>query len=41
MDVFWEPNQSKLGVITKSRKVLRAGEKQFSNDPYVNTLDMY
>ena len=39
--VFFEPNQNKVGIVTQSKKVLRAGEKQFSNDPNINTLDMY
>jgi hypothetical protein len=39
--IYFEPNHNKFGICTQSKKVLRAGEKQFSNDPNVNCLDMY
>ena len=37
----WEPNGSKLAVLTKSKKVLEAGQKNFSNDPYRNGVDVF
>ena len=39
--ITFEPQQGKVAVHTTSKKVLRAGEKQFSNDPNVMTVDMY
>jgi hypothetical protein len=40
-DVFFEPQQGKVAVLTTARKVLRAGERQFSNDPNANYCDTY
>lgn len=30
-----------MAIHTKSKKVLEAGQKQFSNDPYRTTVDIY
>jgi len=30
-----------MAIHTKSKKVLEAGQKQFSNDPYKTTVDLY
>mmetsp|Transcript_31429 Transcript_31429/g.48043 ORF Transcript_31429/g.48043 Transcript_31429/m.48043 type:complete len:522 (-) Transcript_31429:13-1578(-) len=38
---IWEPNQGKLGVHTLSKKVLEAGQRQFSNDPTRSGVDFF
>jgi len=30
-----------MAIHTKSKKVLEAGQKQFSNDPYITKVDLY
>ena len=37
----WEPNGTKLAVLTVSKKILEAGQKQFSNDPNRSGVDVY
>jgi hypothetical protein len=39
--VVFEPHQGKVAIIVSARKVLEAGQKQFSNDPFVSVIDMY
>ena len=39
--VVFEPHQGKVAINVTARKVLEAGQKQFSNDPYVSIIDMY
>jgi len=40
-NVIFEPHQGKIAVHTTFRKVLEAGQKQFSNDPNRLGIDMY
>ena len=39
--IIWEPYHAKMAIHTKSKKVLEVGQKQFSNDPYKTTVDVY
>mmetsp|Transcript_216 Transcript_216/g.392 ORF Transcript_216/g.392 Transcript_216/m.392 type:complete len:732 (+) Transcript_216:22-2217(+) len=39
--VSWEPSKDKIAVLTTSKKVLEAGQKQFSNDPNKSSVDIY
>ena len=41
LGVIFEPHHQKIAIHTKSKKVLEAGQKQFSNDPYRTTVDVY
>ena len=40
-EVIFEPNQGKVAIHTLFKKELKAGEKQFSNDPNRLGVDMY
>lgn len=40
-NIIFEPNQGKIAIHTTFRKVLKAGEKQFSNDPNRLGIDIY
>jgi hypothetical protein len=40
-DVIFEPNQGKVAIHTTFKKELKAGEKQFSNDPNRHGLELY
>jgi len=39
--VAFEPNMGKLAILVTCKKVLEAGQKQFSNDPYISVADLY
>ena len=39
--VIWEPHHAKLAVHTHSKKQLEYGQKQFSNDPFSDFIDMF
>jgi len=39
--IIWEPHHAKVAIHTKSKKVLEAGQKQFSNDPFRTGVDLY
>lgn len=39
--MIFEPHNAKVAIHTKSKKVLEAGQKQFSNDPYMTGVDVY
>jgi uncharacterized protein with WD repeat len=41
LGVIWEPHHAKIAIHTKSKKILEAGQKQFSNDPYMTGVDIY
>lgn len=38
---IWEPNHNKLAIHTLSKKVLEAGQKQFSNIDHQDVIDLY
>lgn len=37
----WEPHHNKLAIHTESKKVLEAGQKQFSNIDHNDVVDLY
>lgn len=39
--IMWEPNQGKFAIHTLSKKITEAGQKQFSNNPTRNGVDIY
>jgi hypothetical protein len=41
LGVIFEPHHAKVAIHTKSKKILEAGQKQFSNDPYMTGVDVY